>query len=234
MLDGSLGSGLDAAELARAEQAVKVPVFEIGCGEWQAPTRAPRGAELGLLVLEGQLLRELSVGTARSLELLSRGDLLRPWQEDASSFCSAGWRVLEPASVAVLDDQAVRALAEWPTIVVALVERSLRRSRVVALEAAVSNLVGVDRRVLTLLWLLAERWGRRDDGGVVVTIKLTHQLLAEMVGARRPSVSQAIGQLVEAGSIECRADGCWMLHGDPPHDPEQAGEQAGTPVLATR
>jgi hypothetical protein len=46
-----------------------------------------------------------------------------------------------------------------------------------------------------------------------------------MVGARRPSVTTALGQLIARGAIERRPDGGWILHGQPPH-----ALDAGQPV----
>jgi len=37
-----------------------------------------------------------------------------------------------------------------------------------------------------------------------------------MVGARRPSVTTALGQLIARGAIERRPDGGWILRGAPP------------------
>jgi hypothetical protein len=37
-----------------------------------------------------------------------------------------------------------------------------------------------------------------------------------MVGARRPSVTTALGQLMARGAIERRSDGAWILRGNPP------------------
>ena len=37
-----------------------------------------------------------------------------------------------------------------------------------------------------------------------------------MVGARRPSVTTALGQLIARGEVERRPDGGWLLLGDPP------------------
>jgi hypothetical protein len=37
-----------------------------------------------------------------------------------------------------------------------------------------------------------------------------------MVGARRPSVTTALGQLMARGAIERRQDGAWILRGGPP------------------
>jgi hypothetical protein len=37
-----------------------------------------------------------------------------------------------------------------------------------------------------------------------------------MVGARRPSVTTALGQLIAREEIERRPDGGWLLRGSPP------------------
>jgi hypothetical protein len=52
--------------------------------------------------------------------------------------------------------------------------------------------------------------------GVVVSLRLSHRTLAGMVGARRPSVTTALGQLMARGEIERRDDGEWVLKGRPP------------------
>jgi CRP/FNR family cyclic AMP-dependent transcriptional regulator len=46
-----------------------------------------------------------------------------------------------------------------------------------------------------------------------------------MIGARRPSVTTALGQLIARREIERRADGEWMLLGQPleARDPALAG-----------
>jgi hypothetical protein len=76
----------------------------------------------------------------------------------------------------------------------------------------------VDDRLLALLWCLAERWGRVVPGGVAVNLRLPHRTLAGMVGARRPSVTTALGQLIARGPIERRPDGGWILLGAPPEE----------------
>jgi CRP/FNR family transcriptional regulator, cyclic AMP receptor protein len=81
---------------------------------------------------------------------------------------------------------------------------------------AIAHITRVDERLLALLWLLAERWGRVVPGGVLVSLRLPHRTLAGMVGARRPSVTTALGQLMARGAIERRQDGSWVLRGGPP------------------
>jgi CRP/FNR family transcriptional regulator, cyclic AMP receptor protein len=56
---------------------------------------------------------------------------------------------------------------------------------------------------------------------VHVPLKLTHQLLGRVVGAQRPSVTTALKQLMEEGSVSRRDDGTWLLHGDPPETLER-------------
>ena len=51
---------------------------------------------------------------------------------------------------------------------------------------------------------------------MLVSLRLSHRTLGGMVGARRPSVTTALGQLIARGEIERRANGEWILLGDPP------------------
>jgi hypothetical protein len=47
-----------------------------------------------------------------------------------------------------------------------------------------------------------------------------------MVGARRPSVTTALGQLIAREEIERRPDGGWLLRGDPPEPRASTAERA--------
>jgi hypothetical protein len=51
--------------------------------------------------------------------------------------------------------------------------------------------------------------------GARVAAPLTHALLGDLVAARRPSVSTALGRLTEAGVVR-RVGDAWILSGDPP------------------
>jgi CRP/FNR family cyclic AMP-dependent transcriptional regulator len=50
----------------------------------------------------------------------------------------------------------------------------------------------------------------------VVPLPLGHQRLADLVGAQRPTVSTALGELSRAGALSRREDGNWLLLGAPP------------------
>ena len=74
----------------------------------------------------------------------------------------------------------------------------------------------MDRRLKALFWHLAERWGRVSGDGVIVPLALTHRILGQLVGARRPTVSTALSELAEREELTRRPDGSWLLRGDPP------------------
>jgi CRP/FNR family cyclic AMP-dependent transcriptional regulator len=126
------------------------------------------------------------------------------------------WRVLEPTKVALLDDRFVRAAGPYPEVVAALVLRAVARSQALAVSLAISCVKGLKRRLSMLLWHLADRWGRVGPDGVSVPLVLTHQMIARLVGATRPSGSAALKELEREGTIVKRREGGWILRGEPP------------------
>jgi CRP-like cAMP-binding protein len=169
------------------------------------------------MVLDGLLGRRVVVPErGRSLELLGRGDLFSPWQEDSPSFSHIAWTVIEPSWIAALDQNFMAQIREFPELMEALTERALRRSRRIAVSAAIANTVGVEERLLLLLWQLTELWGRKTQGGAVLPYRLSHQTLADLVGARRPTVTLALRGLTDRGLLERGQGGEWILIGSPP------------------
>lgn len=214
--DPDLGDGLSPQERATASLGLPVQATSLERGSWHPRSHSPEPGHLGYLVIEGLLLRRVEVGQGASVELLGRGDLLRPWQEDAASFCASSWEVLEPTSVILLGPGLARSLAQWPAVGSSILERGVRRSRALAAAAAIASIVGIEERLLILLWQLGERWGEMDKDGIRISIRLPHRVLAELVGARRPSVTTALAELQQAGRLSSTPDGDWVLHGDPP------------------
>jgi CRP/FNR family transcriptional regulator, cyclic AMP receptor protein len=165
------------------------------------------------------IAREVIVADHVSAELLGPGDLVRPWQDASKADLlpvDVLWSILSPSSFAVLDRRFAGELARWPEVTAALFERLSERSLRLGTTQAISQLTRVDRRLKALLWHLAERWGRVSGDGVVVPLALTHRILGQLVGARRPTVSTALGELAERGELVRRVDGSWVLRGSPP------------------
>jgi CRP-like cAMP-binding protein len=175
-------------------------------------------------VIDGLVAREVLADNVATMELLGPGDLLRPGEEFADVPLLAAavrWNVLADARVAILDGAVAMRLAGQPEIYCALIERLAWRVRRLAVMQAISQLYRVDRRLLTLLWHLADRWGRVTPAGVVVPLALSHRMLGQLVGARRPSVSTALGELGRAGEVTRLADGTWLLPGGPVGAPDE-------------
>ncbi|HEX6116375.1 MAG TPA: hypothetical protein VFY99_04695 [Solirubrobacterales bacterium] len=208
--DPGLGEGLPPEQELEARDQLLTDVLTIHRGDWLPPDDEPDG-HLGYLVLGGLLIREVTVGKSRSVELLNVGDLLRPWQEDPSSFSSTRWAVLEEVTLAVLGPAAAKRIGRYPRMAGLLVERTVCRARNLAVHWAIANTVGLDTRILMLFRHLAERWGKVTPNGVAVPLPITHQTVADLVGARRPSATTAIVRLAERGQLSRTADGGWLL-----------------------
>lgn len=221
--DPELLEGLDGttADLLRHRVAARRMWAEPGT--WR-PRFAPgetRG-HLGLLVIDGLLVRTVRLAGREASEVVGPGDLIRPWDADdalGSVESMSDWRVLQPTTFAALDEQFARRVAGWPTITAQLLSRSVRRCRTLVHQAAIAHVRHAETRVLLALWQLADRWGKVTTEGVIVPVPLTHQLLAQITCLQRPTVSAALGHLSAAGKVSPRRDGGWVLHGAPPHLP---------------
>ena len=222
--DPDLRGSLSGQRLEQARLRLTARIRHTPAGPWCGPRDADV-LPFGLLVLDGVMARELLMEDNVSAELIGAGDVIRPAGGDSPSRllrAEVRWTVLEPARLAVLGRGFAIAAAPYPEVNAALLDRVTMRAHRLALTQAITQLNGVDRRVLSLFWLLAERWGRVTNDGVVVPLALPHRVVAHLVGARRPTVSTAIGQLVADGRLTRRPNGTWVLRGDPVGTPTEA------------
>ena len=203
---------------SRPARSASPRTVRIPRGRWATQWDDGVRGGIGLLVLEGLLLRRVGIDGRFGAELLGEGDLLRPWQgDDGDSTLSqtTRWRVLEATRFAVLDVEAARCLAAYPEVTGSLVARALERARNLSINMAIVHQARVHVRLQMLLWHLADRWGRVRSEGVILPLHLTHAVLADLVAARRPTVTTALTQLDQAGAGAPSDDG-WLLSGEPP------------------
>jgi CRP/FNR family transcriptional regulator, cyclic AMP receptor protein len=229
--DRDLLAGVDprAAELLR--RRVVVAQLRPQRGPWSPPRPSdPRGHAVGLLVLDGLMIRSIRPHGSDCPELLGPGDLLRPWDPGALQGQRSAWRMLQPATIAVLDARFAAVIARWPSILGVLVTRSSARSRRLALHLAISQIRQAETRLLMLLWQLADRWGREAPDGIILPLPLTHEVLGRLVRLHRPTASTALRRLKTAGEIARRPDRGWTLLGEPPV--ERAPGAARLPLAA--
>jgi CRP/FNR family cyclic AMP-dependent transcriptional regulator len=232
-LDPDLGQFLEGPRLEEARRLLLVRARRLATGPWNTArlTVADPG-HIGLLVLDGVLSREVLAADVISTELIGPGELLRPWQmaPDAALLrVTVRWSVLSEARVAVLDRRLAGQLAAYPEIVSLLVERMNARTQRMAVTQAIAQLNRVDQRLLTLFWHLAERWGKITPAGVAIPLTLSHRMLSQLVGARRPTVSTALGELAREGKVTRQDDGSWLLTGEPVGEPDSRNERMVPP-----
>lgn len=216
--DPDLLEHIPPRERERAVAVCLAPVISVPRGRWAAEEMNVMFDGIGLLVLGGLLIRRVGVDGRFGAELLGAGDLLRPWQgEDIQSALphTTGWRVIERARLAVLDEAAAQRLAHYPPLIGAIVGRAVNRSRCLALMMAIVHHPRIEVRLHMLLWHLADRWGRVRPDGVHLPLRLSHSVLADLVAAQRPSVTGSLKRLGERGLVRTLDTG-WLLSGDPP------------------
>jgi CRP/FNR family transcriptional regulator, cyclic AMP receptor protein len=212
-LDADLGSDIPADEQAQARRATTVHTITLAEGEGDILNRLSQRPELGgFLIGEGLMLREVALDSRALPELLGPGDVIEP-SVDISSFLPVRFRVvaLAPTRLAVLGATFARACGHWPVLLGDMERRKSAERQRVAIHGAIAQLPRVEIRLLALLWHLAGTWGRVGPTGVVIPFALTHEMLGLFVGAERPTVTLAVGQLDSAGLLARLDDKTWLL-----------------------
>jgi CRP/FNR family transcriptional regulator, cyclic AMP receptor protein len=220
--DDDLAERLEPDQLERARREALTRVVRLAAGEWDVASALEADVHhRGFLIVDGLLSRTVEVLGRRCVELIGPGDVMRPWQWDEEGShvrAEVGWTVLEPSALAILDHRLVVRIVPWPQLGVELFNRGTRRAHHLAVALAIAHHQRVDDRILLTLWHLAERWGRVHTDGIVVPLRLSHQRLADLVGAHRQSVTTAMGDLARTGAVSRRDSGSWVLHGAPPEE----------------
>jgi CRP/FNR family transcriptional regulator, cyclic AMP receptor protein len=196
---------------------VTVPVRDVAPGQWQPAISSATGL-LCLFVLDGALTRETQLLDQRAVEFLGPGDVLRPIEGTAwaSLPYSPSLRAVVPSRIALLGEGFEANLPRMPGVAGQLEGRAIQRARTLGLQMAIVGIPKLRLRILAMLWHLADRWGRRENGAVIVDLPLHHAVLADLVRASRPRVTERLGELCDDGLLERRGSARWALFGSPP------------------
>ena len=209
-------AGVAADELEAARQHTIAPVFTLSPGPWWPPELRTEDVTgpFSVLVLSGLIARDVVLADRVATQLVGAGDAipLGEW-DDGSPPLESCWRVAVEADVAVLDAGFLAAAQRWPWLAARAVERALRWADRAAALQAITQLGRVDVRLVALFWHLADRWGQMTSDGVVLPLRLTHETLGRLVGAQRPTVTLALRDLREQGTLQRRGAG-WLLAPD--------------------
>ncbi|HET9125587.1 MAG TPA: helix-turn-helix domain-containing protein [Solirubrobacteraceae bacterium] len=217
-VDPELGSRLSGEELARARESAMVPALHLTQGRWDIQqlrrARGVRGGVYGFVLASGAITLDVSLGARTATRALARGELilLDGWDNDTLP-ARWGWTVLEPSTIGVIDERLELIAQRWPKLMTSLVIRAADQARHAMLQQAISQLPRVEDRLLAAMWSLADTRGVVRQDGILVPLSLTHEALAQMVGARRPTVSLGLKALSMRGLLRATAEG-WVIARD--------------------
>ena len=225
-VDPELTDGLTGPRLEDAVRDCVAGTCVCRTGPWTPPDEVgDMQFGIGLLILDGLIVRRVGVAGRFGAELLGDGDIMNPFHphDMGTSLPRTGkWRVLRDSDMAILDSEFVMRASRYPEVVSALLARAMRRARHIATNMAIVQHTRIDLRLHMLFWELADRWGIVRQDGVHVPLQLTHATLSDLVAARRPTVTKALGELAQRGAVMWTGRD-WLLPGEPPSELDDVG-----------
>ncbi|HET6868357.1 MAG TPA: Crp/Fnr family transcriptional regulator, partial [Solirubrobacteraceae bacterium] len=215
-----LARDLSSEEMRQALGALVVPAVRIHGGRLEfevcANDKRVVGSLIGLLVIDGVVVREMMLGPHVSAQLCGPGDLLelRSARDQRCFPALATISVPGTAVLALLDDRVLAASRRWPRLAGRLLAQALGQIGDAGAHQTISQLPRVEDRLLALFWHLADRWGRVLPDGVRIDLPLTHETIGRLIGARRPTVTLGLRALRTEGFLERHDDAAWLLARD--------------------
>ena len=217
-VDPDLGARIDRARFERARTRCTAELMIPDRESWP-PASVEAAAELfGFLVLRGVVLQRTRLAGRETVDLLGPGDVVRPWgplDDFAELLNPSRWQLLDDVALAALDGQFLEEATPWPELVIALAERNARHGCSLLNRLAVAQIPRVETRLRVVLWDLAARFGRVGREGVLVPLRLRHDVLGGLVSTSREAVSRGMAGLQRDGVLVREPRG-WLLRGGPP------------------
>ena len=213
-LDPDLGRGIDPRHWKLALRSTPVKVVRLPPGPWTLPqSLADRDDIVALIVTDGIISRETALGAPAAVELISQGDVLLP-PTDPPDHVFAGAQTsltaLTNTTLIVLSQVFIRAAARWPVLLSNLNRRLESQRQRLTAQGLALHLSRAEDRLLLILWQLADGCGRVTPEGIVLPLSLSHDTLARLSAARRPTITLALHGL-EAADLVRRQNGHLLL-----------------------
>jgi len=211
-VEPDLAARLRDDDRTEAAEQLRMRVLDVPAGEWVVDAGVPL-RPLGFMVVSGLLLQEVLLASRSAMQLLGPGDVVLPG-------CAGGelldaevrWSAAVSSRVAILDERILQAcFSQWPGLGLGLVERTGAQLMRSATQAAIAQLPRVDQRLEAMFWDLADRWGHVTPSGIHLPLPLSHEVLARLVGGRRPTITLALKALADRGVVARRPDRSWLL-----------------------
>ena len=154
----------------------------------------------GAIGLEALLVPALQIGAVSTLRLIGPASVVPPSHaERPTPFTGA--RLLAPVAtrLVLLGAELLVGARRWPSPASSLHGRMLEDPEALVWQLAICQLPRVEDRVMAVMRLLPEAWGRVTPAGIRLPLSLPTRCLGGLVGARRPTVTLAWGQARRAG-----------------------------------
>ncbi len=213
--DAGLRSAVPPGDRELAEQSVAAACVHLPAGPWEPRQLAenPNAATV-VLILDGLITFEIALAGTPSAHLRGPGDVMVPWERVSDALpIATRWTVgTGGVELAVLGDSYRRAERRWPQLAINLQQRFADMAEAAAVRTAIMSLPRVEHRILALFWHLAERWGTVRPDGIRIELKLTHELIGRLAGAKRPTVSLALATLAEQDLLRSDEQGWCLAH----------------------
>ena len=223
-----LADFLSSEERQHAERLL-LPVVAVS-GKVEVSALLQQHDAFAAFVVDGMMLREIRIGEQPTLRIFGPGELVPTGAApNAMLMVESECRAVEVTHLAMIGLEFLAGAHSWPRLVVGLYARTADGAERIATQLAISQLPRVQDRLLAMLWLLAESWGRVTPAGIALSLSLTHETLGALIGARRPTVTLALRDLAEQGAA-LQQDGRWLLL-QPPAAPPPSDTQVEAPRI---
>ena len=208
--DIKLFEGLSSAQLDWVAKQAHRRVFNAGTNVMTIE----QPGEAVYIILHGTVKIHIEQGERDVIiSVLGSGDLLGEMSLIDSVGRSASALTLENSLMLWMDRNTFNYMLDnFPPVARNLVK--ILTSRVRLSDQVILSLASLDvnGRVARQLLAFAERYGREIDGGIQVRIVLTQSDLADLVGASRKRVNQAMVFFKEQGLVSTDTDGRFVIH----------------------
>jgi CRP/FNR family cyclic AMP-dependent transcriptional regulator len=210
--DPDLADVIPPGERDRATRALRVSVLRLRAGLVDITALDLPTSTFALLITAGAITADVLVGDRVMNQLFIDGDVLLTGSPSPTTPSSSRELVvIDDAHAAVLDRRFMLGAAHWPTLMGAVMSRLADQQHRLAVHGAICQLPHSEQRTMAILCHLASRTGTVTPDGVLLRRPLSHQQIADLIGARRPTVSLALRSLQNHGLVRRRDDGSWLL-----------------------
>ncbi|MEB3160920.1 MAG: Crp/Fnr family transcriptional regulator [Synechocystis sp.] len=103
-------------------------------------------------------------------------------------------------------------IAANPPLRELILTQTIKRLRQAESLLAIAGYKRVDERLQALLKLLAQEMGQPSDGGIRLSVRLTHQMLANAIGTTRVTITRLLGDLQTQGQVSFDDDRHLVIH----------------------